>query len=187
MTTNATEIQSNAALEFLSIQQLDARPTDAQLDKIAEFYVKACEAEKLTSDAVKYIETQAIALVQKYGLIPAHAEKSRRLSGHLSEYTLTKADTLVLVEDRIADLKEVLEGAGYPAFFVKLFLTRTKYEVVEGATDALKTESLPKRLAERVQKMWGACINVKPKKASIKITLADPAKPAKKTKKAKVA
>ena len=35
--------------------------------------------------------------------------------------------------------------------------------------------------------LWGRCISVKPKKPSLKVTLADPAKPAKKAKREKKA
>ena len=71
------------------------------------------------------------------------------------------------------------------AFFKRLFTLRSKYEVVEGAEAALKAESLPKRLTEKVLNLWGRCIRVKAKKPSLKVVIADPAKPAKKQRGAK--
>ncbi len=99
------------------------------------------------------------------------------------ELTITKADTLVIVDERVNTLRDALLANGYGQFFQKLFAERKKWEVVEGAEAALKAEALPKRLAEKVLNLWGRCITVKPKKPSLKVTLGDPAKPAKRAKK----
>ena len=40
----------------------------------------------------------------------------------------------------------------------------------------LGLDHAPKRLAEKVLNLWGRCITVKPKKASLKVAIADPAK-----------
>ena len=162
----------------------DIRPTSEHLDDLAVRYVIAKADRREAAARVEQIEAEAIALVELWGVVPPHAEKSRRLVGLLSEFTVTKADTLTIVDDRVETLKEALEANGYKDYFGKLFTLRTKYEVVEGAEAALKSESLPKRLSEKVLNLWGRCITVKPKKPSLKIMLADPAKPAKKTRKA---
>jgi hypothetical protein len=113
------------------------------------------------------------------------AEKSRRLHGKLAELTVTKSDTLTINDERVEDLRQALEANYFGAFFKRLFTLRSKYEVVEGAEAALKAESLPKRLTEKVLNLWGRCISVKAKKPSLKVVIADPAKPAKKQRGAK--
>lgn len=164
--------------------QIDAlRPTPDQLDELARRYLAAKLAQLTASEAFKVIEDEAIALVREWGTVPAHAEKSRRLAGRLSEFTVTKADTLTVIDERVDTLKDALEANGFGAFFGKLFAERRKWEVVEGAEAALKAEALPKRLAEKVMNLWGRCITVKPKKPSLKVAIADPAKPAKRAKK----
>jgi hypothetical protein len=164
--------------------QIDAmRPTPEQLDEIARRYLAAKLAVLTAGETFKAIEDEAIALVGEWGTVPANAEKSRRLAGKLSEFTVTKADTLTVIDERVDTLKEALEANGYGAFFPRLFAERRKWEVVEGAEAALKAESLPKRLAEKVLNLWGRCISVKPKKPSLKVVIADPAKPAKRAKK----
>jgi len=164
--------------------QIDAlRPTAEQLDELARRYLAAKLAASTAAEAFKAVEHEAIALVKEWGFIPVHAEKSHRLLGKLSDFTLTKADTLTIIDERVELLKDALFVNGYGAFFAKLFSERKKWEVVEGAEAALKAESLPKRLAERVMNLWGRCITVKPKKPSLKVSIADPAKPAKRAKK----
>jgi hypothetical protein len=161
-----------------------ARPTPEEIGELAREY----EAAKLhvadERENLARVEERAVILVQTWGVVPAHAEKSRRLVGKLSELLVTRADTLTVVDDRVETLKGALEANGYGEYFKKLFTLRSKYEVVEGAETALKSESLPKRLSEKVLNLWGRCITVKPKKPSLKVTIADPAKPAKKAKKA---
>jgi hypothetical protein len=160
------------------------RPTPEQIDELAREY----EAAKLhiaeEKENLSQVEERCILLVQAWGTVPAHAEKSRRLAGKLSEMLVTRADTLTVVDERVGTLKEALEANGYGEYFKKLFTLRSKYEVVEGAETALKSESLPKRLSEKVLNLWGRCITVRGKKPSLKVTLIDPAKPAKKAKKA---
>jgi len=165
--------------------QIDAlRPTPEAIDKLARRYEFAKANLASERDSLNLIEEEAIKLVQVWGTVPAHAEKSRRLVGKLSEFTVTKSDTLTISDDRVETLKEALEANGFGEYFKKLFTLRSKYEVVEGAKAALKSESLPKRLSEKVLNLWGRCITVKAKKPSLKVTLADPAKAAKKAKKA---
>jgi hypothetical protein len=162
-------------------KQIETRPTPEQVDALAERH-KAAKAEaQLKQAEFESIEQEAVAMVTQYGIVPPFAEKSRRLNGKLAELTVTRSDTLTINDERVITLKEALEANGHGGFFARLFSLRSKYEVVEGAEAALKAESLPKRLAEKVLNLWGRCISVKPKKPSLKVVIADPAQPAKKS------
>ena len=156
------------------------RPSPQQIDELAMRYETAKLNVAYERDALALIEDEAVRLVQLWGIVPPHAEKSRRLLGQHAEFTVTKSDVLTINDDRVETLKEALEANGHGDYFNKLFCLRSKYEVVEGAETALKSESLPKRLSEKVLNLWGRCITVKAKKPSLKVTIADPAKPAKK-------
>lgn len=120
-------------------------------------------------------------LVQTWGSVPPNAEKSRRLNGRLAELTVTKSDSIDVNFDRVETLREALEANGRGDFFKRLFVVTSKYQIVDGAETALKAEALSKRLAEKVLNLFGRCITVKAKKPSLKVTIADPAKPAKKS------
>lgn len=181
-----TEITSHdlGASETLDAAPVpEQRPTPEQIDELAALYLLAKANLKSQSEIVAAREAEAIDMVTRFGIVVPRAEKSRRLAGRLSEFTVTKADTLTINDERVVTLKEALEANGFGVYFERLFTLRSKYEVVEGAETALKSESLPKRLAEKVLNLWGRCISVKAKKPSLKVVLADPAKPAKKAKK----
>lgn len=167
----------------IAVVETPARPTPEQIDDLAARHVQAKFAKAEAATKLEALEAEAIEMVMNWGIVPAHAEKSRRLAGKLSEFTVTKADTLTINDERVETLREALQANGYGDYFGKLFTLRSKYEVVDGAETALKSESLPKRLSEKVLNMWGRCITVKPKKPSLKIIIADPAKPAKRAKK----
>jgi len=182
--TPSLDINAAEAFDGAVEQLAKQRPSPEVIDDLAARHVQAKFTKAEAIAKLEAIEAEAIALVEAWGTVPAHAEKSRRLAGKLSEFTVTKSDVLTINEERVTTLKEALEANGYGEYFARLFTLHSKYEVVEGAESALKSESLPKRLSEKVLNLWGRCITVKPKKPSLKVTIADPAKPAKKAKKA---
>lgn len=165
--------------------QVDAtQPSPEFVDNLAKRYLAAKVMCAEAQATLGEVEKEATALVQEWGIVVPKAEQSRRLSGKLAVLTVTKSNTLTVLDDRVDTLRDALFVNGYGAFFTKLFAERKKWEVVEGAEAALKAESLPKRLAEKVMNLWGRCIDVKAKKPSLKVQIADPAKPAKRAKKA---
>ena len=157
------------------------RPTPEEIDLHAQAYLTMKQEAAAAADLVRDQEERLVALVTAFGTVPPNAEKSRRLNGRLAELTLTKSDTITVSTDRVETLRDALEANGHGDYFQKLFALQVKYEIVDGAESALKTEALPKRLAEKVLNLFGRCITVKAKKPSLKVVLADPAKPAKKS------
>jgi hypothetical protein len=182
--TNLIQIAETVSPEALAIATA-LRPSPTEIDELATRYNNAKVAKIAATTAFSDIELEAIELVKNWGIVVPRAEKSRRLTGILSVFTVTKADTLTINDDRVETLKEALEANGHGAYFAKLFTLRSKYEIVEGAEAALKSESLPKRLSEKVLNLFGRCIGVTPKKPFLKVVVIDPAKPAKKATKAK--
>lgn len=169
-------VEINTAVEAV-------RPTPEAIDELAKKYERAKSMAACAREDLTAIEAECVEMVTNFGIVPAHAEKSRRLNGRLAELTVTKGDTLTINDERVETLKDALEVNGRADFFPKLFTLRSKYEVVEGAESALKQESLGKRLSERVLNLWGRCISVKAKKPSLKVVIIDPAKPARRAKK----
>jgi hypothetical protein len=159
------------------------RPSPEQIDDVVREYLRAKAMRESWAEDVADREACLLSLVMKWGIVPPNAEKSRRLNGRVAELTVTKSDTITINDERVETLKDALEANGHGEYFRKLFTLRSKYEIVEGAEAALKVDSLPKRLSEKVLNLFGRCISVKAKKASLKAVIADPAKPAKKAKK----
>jgi hypothetical protein len=155
------------------------RPTPEQIDAIAKRYHDAKLDKVSKSLAFEEIEEEAIRMVTEFGIVPPNAEKSRRLTGRLAELTVTKSDQIFIKDDRVNDLRDALASVGRQDFFKRLFTLRSKWETVTDAETALREVSLPKRLAEKVLNLYGRCIDVKAKSPSLKVVMADPAKPAK--------
>jgi hypothetical protein len=84
------------------------RPTAEQIDQAAQEYLAAKAAKDSWAEEVADKEAELMELVKTWGVVPPHAEKSRRLAGKLSEITVTKADTLTILEERVETLKEDL-------------------------------------------------------------------------------
>jgi hypothetical protein len=183
MSTETLELEPMEAPAESAASDTSTRPTAEEIDELAERHRVAKLAKAEAAATFEHIEQEATELVNLWGIVVPRAEKSRRLTGKLAVFTVTKSDTLTINDERVETLKDALEANGHGDYFPKLFVLRSKYEVVEGAEAALKSESLPKRLSEKVLNLWGRCIGVKPKKPSLKVTIAKPAKPAKKAKK----
>lgn len=179
MAEAVTNIHAEAGDKALAISAF-TRPAADDIDNMARLYLCAKQALENAKTDLSNFEEECIEMVTRFGIVPPHAEKSRRLTGRLAVLTVTKGDVLTINDDRVEMLKEALEANGHGEFFGKLFTLRSKYEVVKGAETALKTESLPKRLAERVMNLWGRCIGVNPKKPTLKVVIIEPAKAAKK-------
>lgn len=161
-----------------SAASVEGRPTPDQIDVRAHNFLELRQRAAQAAKEVAAEEAALVALVNVYGSVVPKAEKSRRLAGRLSELTLTKSDTITIVDDRVDMLKEALEANGRGDFFSQLFTEHRKWEIVKGAADALKSVALPKRLAERVLNLYGRCLSVKAKKPTLKVTIADPSQPA---------
>jgi hypothetical protein len=172
---------SHEEAERVANEVFGERPTPEQIDEKARQYLEAKQKCAEVDAVLKGIEIECVALVKQWGVVPPNAEKSRRLAGRLAELTVTKSDAITVDGARVIDLRDALQSAGRHDFFKRLFAEQTKWEIVDGAESALKVESLPKRMAEKVLNMFGRCILIHAKKPSLKVTVADPSKPAKKS------
>jgi hypothetical protein len=181
MTTETTNTHTEA--ERIANEVFSAPPSPELIDELAKRFLEAKLKVTVASATAAAIEKEAVSLVNEWGTVPAHAEKSKRLAGRRAVLMVTKSDTITLIPERVEMVRDALAANDYPNYFGKLFAKVEKYEVVEGAESALKTESLPKRLAEKILNLYGRCFDIKPKKPSLKVELADPATPAKKAKK----
>lgn len=142
--------------------------------------------ELVAQNTVDAYEDRLVLLVQAYGEVPAGAEKSKRLAGQLTELTVTTGSTISLKQAAVGTLQSALYANGQGPLFGQLFAQQVKYELVKGAATALRIADLPKRLAEKVLRMFAACFDVKTKSPSLKVKrLAD--KPAKKARSGKAA
>ena len=161
------------------------RPTPEQIDELARKHVKAQLDKIAATQAFDAVASEVEDMVQAWGIVPAGAEKSRRLNGRLAVLTVTKSDTITVNAERVETLKDMLEANDHADLFPKLFAVQTKYEIVEGAESVLKAIEVGKRLSEKVLNFFGRCITVKAKKPSVKVEIANPDKSAKKARKAK--
>lgn len=177
----ATAVNIHEEAERIANEVFDERPTPEQIDEKALQHRAAKQRCAEADAAFKAIEIDCAAMVKKWGVVPPNAEKSRRLTGHLSELTVTKSDTITIDDERVIDLRDALNTVGRLDFFKRLFAEQTKWELVDGAKTALKSEALPKRLAEKVLNMFGRCFQPKTKKPRLTVEIADPAKPVKKS------
>ena len=164
-----------------------ARPTAEQIDELAAKYNLAAAVCAKADATFAVIEKECIDMVAAWGVAPPRAEASRRLEGKLAELTVTTGNSIAINEDRVEDVRQALAANGRAEFFAKLFRPRVRHELVEGAETALKTETMSKRLGEKILAMFGRCFTAKKKKPSLTVKLLVATPTAKKSRTAKTA
>jgi hypothetical protein len=170
------------------VRTLDAaattRPTPEQIDELAAKYFLVGAACDEADTTFSVIESEAMELVKRWGVVPPNAENSRRLEGRLSEFTVTIGNTITIDEARVQDVKAALEANGYGHIFANLFQQRLRHELVKDADTAILAAGMNKRLTEKVQALFGRCFEAKKKSPSLKVKqiVVKPAKKARKPK-----
>jgi hypothetical protein len=161
------------------------RPSPAQVDEIVSHFEQLRDESELADERYDECRDALIALVHRFGIVPVGAEQSLRLQGQLTIITVTIGNTTTIQEDAVTDLKVAMVANGKQDLFNQMFGVRTKHELLKDAAIALRTASLPKRLAKLFTDLYGRCTDVKKKSPSLKIERLDLNKAAKKSKKAK--
>lgn len=94
--------------------------------------------------------------VEEFGFTPPRSEKSKRLTGELYQFTLTRG---VGVEIKDAEV-ERLRQACPTGLFTRLFRTITKFQVAEGAFKVL-ADTLPEDAPRSLRLMFNRAVQTK--------------------------
>ena len=174
MSTSALNVDNAIA------HQMPPRPTLDEIDALADRLHAAKNAKILAANAFESLEDEAVRMVTTFGIVPPNAEKSRRLAGRLAELTVTKSDTITIDDARVIDLRDALATVGRNDFFKRLFTIHSKFEIVEGAESGHSSPSCCRSAWPRRSSTCSAAASrSSSKKPSLKVVIADPAKPKK--------
>jgi hypothetical protein len=154
-------------------------PSPEEIDGLVadyEYAQKIATGAKEDLDAAK---ERLIFFADNFGHRPAHAEQSIRLSGRHNTVTVTRGTTVTVNDRAVDDLQVFLSHNSLMSILPRLFGRQTKWVLIDGARDVLKTVSLPQRFENKLLSLFGRCIDVKTKSPSVKIEVIKPEKPAK--------
>jgi len=127
--------------------------------------VKRLTDEELDAKAIRLeeIEAEADALrstmrdqVEEFGFTPVRSEKSKRLSGELYQFTLTRGVSVEIKDAEVERLRQVCPGT----LFDRLFRTVTKFKLVEGASMVLAGR-LPVDAPRNLRLMFSRAVETK--------------------------
>lgn len=155
-------------------------PVAHEIDILAENYSAAKAQKKVRDEEFKSMEDELVEMVTRFGMVPPHAEASRRLQGRTTILTVTRGNTVAVNEDRVTELRDALAANQRGDLFHRIFAVRTKHELQKDADTVLRSESMSKRLGERVLSLFGRCFTVKRKAPSLKVESLKPKTDAKK-------
>jgi len=125
--------------------------------------LQAVRLEKLEAE-YDQLREELKAQVAEYGSTPARAEKSKRLTGNLYQFTVSEGSSTEIKDTEVLRLKEVCE----PAVFEKLYREETVYKQSKGFQEFL-AGTLPKNAPRNLRQLFARTYTVKPKGPSLTI------------------
>ncbi|HEX4039046.1 MAG TPA: hypothetical protein VHX37_13380 [Acidobacteriaceae bacterium] len=131
---------------------------------------KKAAAEAAGEDLAK-AKSALIDQVQRFGYLPAGAEKSMRLDGNEFVATVTVGSTVEIVDRRVIELQLALSKAKKPRIFPQLFERRVKYSLSKGASELLQSSiaKLSDPVQKRLTQLFSLCFDVNSKSPSLSI------------------
>lgn len=152
-------------------------PTPRQIDEIVGHYHQMLDEAELADERLQECKDSLIALVYRFGIVPAGAEQSVRLEGAINILTVTEGSSVEVKDDAVGKLKAAMEANKHDELFDRLFTPRTKYKLQKNAANQLRIAKLPQRLVKTFTDLYARCFDVKKKSPSLRIERLD-AKPA---------
>ena len=155
-------------------------PTPRQIDEMVELFEAIRDSAEQADERYEDAKQELIALVQRFGSVPAGAEHSLRLQGHVTTTTVTTGNTIAVKEDAVMELWAAMSVNQQNELFDKIFSRRIRHELRKDAENQLRIADLPQRLVKLFTSLYARCFEVKKKSPSLKVERLDGAKPAKK-------
>lgn len=166
----------------MSSPDLMKAPTPEEIDTLIANYAEAQgeamaigAVAKLKLDAAGVLKAQLTATVEQWGA--RYTEKSKRLAGAHHTATTTTGTRIAIDPAAVAQFKDYLDSAELPDVVERFFLAHTSYSLVDGPTEVLRTLDLGKRIRAKIAALVGLCFQVKTNAPSLKVDVAELAKP----------
>lgn len=121
---------------------------------------------KNKADALK---AKIMTEVERFGLVPEQAPKSRRLESSRFVVTRTVGTSTEIDDSKATELELVLANARKSKFFPLLFERRVEYVQTKDAHKVIEQERWPKRHAERIKTLYALCFKSKQRTPSLDV------------------
>ena len=124
------------------MKRLTAEELDAKALRLEEIEAEAAELRSMLRDQV-----------EEFGFAPPRSEKSKRLSGELYQFTVTRGVSVEIKDVEVERLRQVCPGT----LFDRLFRTVAKFKLVEGASMVLASR-LPVDAPRNLRRMFSRAV-----------------------------
>lgn len=118
-------------------------------------------------------------LIRQFGYPVPGSEQSRRIEGKLHSAIAVTSNSVTVNTAAATELELALAHIGRQDLFPNLFVRQTKFALVEGASDAIRTAAIPGRLRDKIEGMFGKSFDVRANSPSLKVKLLSPDEPRK--------
>ena len=158
-TTPAAEIVNATAsaspVKGLTVVQPPAPPAPLKPASKAELDAWGKRLEEIGKEESE-LRGKLKAQVEAFGSTPPKAEKSKRLTGNLYQFTLSQGSTTELKDAEVEKIRKICPEST----FAKLFRTVIKYKLADGAS-LLLAGTLPEGSPSKLRKMFSQAVEMK--------------------------
>jgi hypothetical protein len=155
MATTPAEIVQTPAVKGPTIVQPPAPPAPLKPASKDELDKWGARLEAIGKEEDE-LRAKLKAQVENFGSTPPKAEKSKRLTGNLYQFTLSQGSTTELKDAEVEKIRKICPTN----IFEKLFRTVTKYKLADGAS-LLLAGTLPEGAPSKLRKMFSQAVEMK--------------------------
>lgn len=146
-------------------------PSPDQVDAIILEFDGATRMRMAADEVEADAKSTLILLVRHWGHAAAGSEHSYLIEGALNNALVTDVTRTSLNEEKVQEIFELLGDQQRSDIFPRLFSTRIKHELADGADDALRTMDMPQWLRKRVKMLFAECLKVSKLAPRVKVDL----------------
>ena len=106
--------------------------------------------------------------VEEFGSTPPRAEKSKRLSAALFQFTVSRGSTIEVKDAEVERIRKACE----PSLFAKLFRAVTRFKLADGAS-LLLASPLPEGAPKNLRLMFSRAVETKETSPRLRIEKLD--------------
>lgn len=152
----------------------ERRPAPQFIDNQIQAYEALRDEVEFQKAHLDDAKQRLLHMIAKFGYPVPGSEQSRRIAGALHAASAVTSNSVTVNPAAASELELALAHIGRADLFGSLFIRQTKFALVEGASDAIRTAALPGRLRDKIEGMFGKSFEVRANAPSLKCKLLLP-------------
>lgn len=140
-----------------------------RLDHLCNDYLELKQAEKSAKEAADKVKVHIMNEVDRHGVVPTNAERSRRIVTPSFSATVTSSVGVEINDEKVTELELLLAKARVAHIFHGLFERRVEYSFAKTANTVIAATKWPKRFRDEILGLYTTCFTPKAKTPTLTV------------------